>query len=214
MDNWYSRSQGAPCINESGEVIPPFACMEVDSTSIDGSDVILHVIKPTTAGIAKGPGVLVFNGEIEIPIDGTGFSVLDDVCHAIEASSIGEGVECGPTNASWKLSASGGGYWKLASDADAVSGGDDVMIVRRGGAPATPNKGRLFKTPGGGIPAASGSGPYTWGSATCTEVDEDGTVLGTTETIKNIVNQAIAANVVIKASPVGDSWFVDVASCG
>jgi hypothetical protein len=35
-----------------------------------------------------------------------------------------------------------------------------------------------------------------------------------TVTIKNIVNRAIAGNVVVKASRVGDIYVVDVASCG
>lgn len=72
----------------------------------------------------------------------------------------------------------------------------------------------LFKTPVGGIPAMSGSGPYTWGSAECTVVNEDGTVGSGTETIKNLVNQPIAASVVIKAAMVGSTWFVDTANCG
>ncbi|MCA9157545.1 MAG: hypothetical protein KDA72_04415, partial [Planctomycetales bacterium] len=75
-------------------------------------------------------------------------------------------------------------------------------------------QGKLFKTPGGGIAAASGTGPYTWGSATCTVVSDGGVVGTDTEIIKNIVNQAIAANVIIKASKVGSIWVVDVAGCG
>lgn len=72
----------------------------------------------------------------------------------------------------------------------------------------------LAKTPMGGIPAATGAGPYTWGSASCTRVGTDGVVASGTVTIKNIVNRAIAGNVVVKASRVGDIYVVDVASCG
>lgn len=72
----------------------------------------------------------------------------------------------------------------------------------------------LAKTPGGGIPAASGSGPYTFGSASCTPVNSDGTVGSGSVTVKNIVDQAIAGNVVIKAERVGSIYIVDVASCG
>lgn len=75
-------------------------------------------------------------------------------------------------------------------------------------------KGRLFKTPSGGIPAATGSGPYTFGSADCTPVNPDGTVGTGSMTITNIVNQVIAGSVVIKAAKVGTLWVVDVASCG
>lgn len=72
----------------------------------------------------------------------------------------------------------------------------------------------LIKTPVGGIPAATGSGPYTWGSAVCTIVNDDGTVSANTMTVKNIVNVPIAANVVGKASRSGSIWVIDVASCG
>lgn len=72
----------------------------------------------------------------------------------------------------------------------------------------------LAKTPYGGIPACSGTGPYTFGSADCTVVKPDGTLSSETQTIKNIVDQAIAGSVLIKADPVGDVYVVDVASCG
>ncbi len=72
----------------------------------------------------------------------------------------------------------------------------------------------LAKTPYGGIPACSGTGPYTFGSADCTVVKPDGTLSSETQTIKNIVDQAIAGSVLIKADPVGDIYVVDVASCG
>ena len=71
----------------------------------------------------------------------------------------------------------------------------------------------LIKTPGGGIAAASGTGPYTFGSATCTIVGSDGVVGSDTVTVKNIVNDAVAANVIGKASMVGGIWVIDVASC-
>lgn len=72
----------------------------------------------------------------------------------------------------------------------------------------------LALTPPGGIPAMTGSGPFTWGSATCTLVSEDGIVGAETQVVKNIVNQAIAGSVVIKANRVGSIFIVDVASCG
>ena len=83
-----------------------------------------------------------------------------------------------------------------------VGGGDETYQEGRprGGG----NRDRLFKTPGGGIPAASGSGPYTFGSAACTPVSLAGVVGSGTVTITNVVNQAIAANVVIKAAKVED----------
>lgn len=71
----------------------------------------------------------------------------------------------------------------------------------------------LIKTPGGGIAAATGTGPYTFGSATCTVVGDDGVVGTATVMVRNIVNDAVAGNVIGKASKVGDIWVIDVASC-
>jgi hypothetical protein len=76
---------------------------------------------------------------------------------------------------------------------------------------------KLFKTPSGGIGAASGDGsggsPYVWGSATCTEIDSSGVLTANTYTVKNIVTDTIGGNVAIKAILVGSDWIVDVASC-
>lgn len=72
----------------------------------------------------------------------------------------------------------------------------------------------LAKTPSTGIPACSSGPPYTFGSEECTVVKPDGTLSGESKTIKNIVNKAIAGNVIIKADLVGDIYVVDVASCG
>lgn len=72
----------------------------------------------------------------------------------------------------------------------------------------------LIKTPGGGIPACTGSGPYVHGSATCFIVDDFGNVTADTIVIKNIVNQTIAGNVQGKAERYRSIWVIDVASCG
>jgi hypothetical protein len=72
----------------------------------------------------------------------------------------------------------------------------------------------LIKTPGGGIPACTGTGPYTFGSATCTRVNDAGVVGSETLEVKNIVNVSIPANVIGKAERFGTVWVIDVASCG
>lgn len=71
----------------------------------------------------------------------------------------------------------------------------------------------LAKTPSGGIPACTGTGPYTFGSAECTIVGDDGVVGTDTEIVKNIVNLDIDGDVIIKAERVGSIWVVDVAGC-
>ena len=81
-----------------------------------------------------------------------------------------------------------------------------------------PPETRLFKTPTGGITAATGSGtsidPYVWGEGDCTVLDVDSGVETTTVvTIYNLVKKTIDGDVPIKASKIGDRLFVDVADC-
>ena len=81
---------------------------------------------------------------------------------------------------------------------------------------------KLFATPSGGIPAATGSPPssVTVPSSLCTEYEWQTTgtfaAIPTTNTalVYNITDQTIAGNVLIKASKVKGYWVVDVASCG
>jgi hypothetical protein len=72
----------------------------------------------------------------------------------------------------------------------------------------------LIKTPSGGIAAATGSGPYSWGLATCEIISDVGEVLEEEVAVNNIVNRSIAGSVPGKASRVGGIYVIDVASCG
>lgn len=81
---------------------------------------------------------------------------------------------------------------------------------------------KLFATPSGGIPAASGSPPgtVTVPAALCTEYDWQTTgtfaaiPTANTSLVYNITDQTIAGNVLIKAARVKGYWVVDTASCG
>jgi hypothetical protein len=72
------------------------------------------------------------------------------------------------------------------------------------------SSGRIFQTPSGGIPAASGS---AWGSAICTEADEFGTLLTATATIYNQRTAIVPGNVFILALAVGTRLFVWESNC-
>lgn len=209
MNNWTSQARGMPFSNDTGETVPAFGCMGIESTSIEQGQIILAIRKPSAGDAAGGASKVVFNGETAVPDGQGGFAHLDSVVHALEASSITEGDECGPVEDEWELASTGSGFTKLATDADSDP---DGIVVRANGGVGGDNC-ILIKTPGGGIPARTGTGPYTWGSATCTLVDESGVVGSGTQVVKNIVNQAIAANVVGKAERFGSIYVIDVASC-
>lgn len=198
-DNWQSKSRGVPFINDSGAIVPAFACMQITSTELEEGEILLHCIKPNSTGVSKGPSVLVFNGEIAVPIGGGGFASLDQVVHALANDTIAENAECGPVAASWELASTGTGYWKLAEDLESDPKG---MVVRAasGSGAGGGSESQLFQTPGGGIAARSGT---TVSSATCTEFKVVAGVLTTnsaTETVYNPWPVAIPASFYITAT--------------
>lgn len=95
--------------------------------------------------------------------------------------------------------------------------GKPGLILIRGGGEENGENAITIKTPEGGIPACTGSGPYAYGSATCKLVTTSGgtgTVTEMEQIVYNIVNQEIDGNVVGKAELVNGSYIIDVASCG
>lgn len=95
--------------------------------------------------------------------------------------------------------------------------GKPGLILIRGGGEENGENAITIKTPEGGIPACTGSGPYAYGSATCKLVTTSGgtgTVTTTDQVVYNIVNQEIAGSVIGKAELVDGSYIIDVASCG
>jgi hypothetical protein len=170
---WYFKARGLPFKNETGETIPPFACMGIESTEIEQGEIILSVRKPNAADAAAGSGRVIFNDEIEVPDDGGGFAHMDNLIHALEASSITALAECGPVEDEWELASSGTGFTKLAADTESATNG---IIVRANGGSGGGST-VLVLTPGGGIAARSGT---TVASATCSKIGLTGTTLGAT----------------------------------
>lgn len=136
------------------------------------------------------------------------------ILHGLALAKVGGGTGtfATPDATNHRLAPATTGMIKLLATPHATD--PKLLPVLIGGGGSGDDNCILIKTPGGGIPAASGSGPYTFGSATCTVVSDAGVVGSSTVTVKNIVNQAIAANVVGKAERYGSIWVIDVASCG
>jgi hypothetical protein len=194
--------------NDSGEEIPAYACMQVTGTEELYEQTYLTVDKP--ADVDGTAGWFVFNGPNPIATGDEGTIQKGPIFRGFKNSgTVTAGDIWGPTSGQWYLSADGS-LCRVFGD-DNVD--DDVFrFTMTGGAQV-----KLFKTPGGGIGAASGDGsggsPYVWGSATCTEIDSSGVLTANTYTVKNIVTDTIGGNVAIKAILVGSDWIVDVASC-
>lgn len=92
-----------------------------------------------------------------------------------------------------------------------VVGDETFFLINLGSIGGTGSSvGRLFKTPTGGIPAASGS---TWGSAVCDEYDDAGVDLLNTETIYNQRTAIVPGDVFVLVLPVGTRLFVWESNC-
>jgi len=125
-------------VNNSGEVIPPFACMELDyefesgksALSVNGSTLVVSVKKPTADNLSS-PERFLINGPMSIAVDGFGsayklpiLQVLMDI-----ATTPSPGDTVGPTADSWLLSSSGSGWVVKSLDSgDAYVDGDTASV--------------------------------------------------------------------------------------
>lgn len=182
LDNWQSKGRGLPFVNGSGAIVPAFACMAISSATIEANEIVITIAKPTTANIAAGPSVLLFNGETAVPIGGKGFATVEPVCTALANDTIAINAECGPFDGSWELKSTGTGFWKLAADTTSDPKG---LLVRAAAGGGSGSECQLFLTPGGGIAARSGT---TVSSATCTEYKLVGSTLTTNTATQTVYN--------------------------
>jgi hypothetical protein len=192
--------------NANAAAIPPYACMQATGTEEDTETGQNYIVVDQPADVTGGAGAYLFNGPEQIEIGGDGIAQNSRVVRAIkDTGTATAGDSWQPIVSSWEIAAGGDTFVMIGADDIAT---DCVRVFYAGG-----GGGILVKTPVGGIPAATGTGPYTFGSATCTIVGGDGVVGAGTVTVKNIVNEAVAGNVMGKASKVGTIYVIDVASC-
>jgi hypothetical protein len=193
--------------NNSGSDRLRWDCMTLGNTTEtignDGNELI--VFAATTASSDGTPVIL--QEPIAAGLLGVGRIFGQTLAKLATASDAGH-LNGTPNASGHNLTPGADGPIKILSAPS--TGGASVRPVLLG---AAARNEILIKTPGGGIAAATGTGPYTFGSATCTVVSDAGVVGSETVTVKNIVNEAIAANVIGKASRVGSIWVIDVASC-
>lgn len=118
MMNWDSRLLPVAVKNNSGERIPPFACMEIDYTGTSGvamsaaGDVVWLVKKPTSAAASASVRVLI-NGAKWIEIDGYGTAGFNSKTLAlINPTSLSLGASIGAVAGSWAMAAGSGWVYK------------------------------------------------------------------------------------------------------
>jgi hypothetical protein len=155
MTWWYHKTRGVPFQNNTGETIPAFGCMAVVSGTFERQDLILTIRKPTAADISNG-AVFVFNDETEVPDGEGGFAIMNLVAHALQNGALAVNATCGPVASSWKLSSSGTGYRKVATDTESDPEGMLVQFVGQGG--GTP--GAIIGGEIDSITTADGASPY------------------------------------------------------
>ncbi len=112
-------------VNESGEEIPAYACMQMTGTSESSGQNYIQVDKPAdTDGSAGG---FIFNGPAAIEIGGNGIGLAGPVVRALGDGSIATaGDTWGPTVSAWTISP-GGGLFRCVGDDDVLS---DVLKVQ------------------------------------------------------------------------------------
>lgn len=204
--NYDPSSRVAVVRNDTGQDLERFACVGLDGLvwGLDSSKGITEVVwrlalYDATTAPGVPPAILIE----PIPKEQCGRAVIDGL--ALAQVAAGSGTTGVITSAA--TIAPGGGPIRLLSDPDANAMRVLPVLLDR-------NAGVLIKTPGGGIGAASGSGPYTFASASCSLVEpSSGAVSSNSMLIYNIVDDTIAASVVGKAALSGDRFIIDVASC-
>lgn len=200
------------CRNDSGEIIPPYGCMQVTGTEESEGQNYLLVKKPADSQ----EGFYLFNNHYEVEIQGQTTAQLPDVYRVIKDSSdtttVTPGQKWKPVDGQWYLEA--GGEEFIAAGDDDIS--DNVFKVRAVGAVGAVQ----VKTPAGGIPAATGTGEtgdaYVDGSATCDLIDPTTGLRfspNRTETVYNQVNVALGGNLRYGLVRRSGKWYVDVGDC-
>lgn len=117
---WQDTDRKIAFFNDSGEEIPPFACMELkfdfesgkSAMDVDSPDVFLVVQKPTAAG-ARYPGLLIFNTGTPIANQRYGSATLSPVALAFFNDGDGTpdvGEDVGAKAGQWYVTAKGKGF--------------------------------------------------------------------------------------------------------
>jgi hypothetical protein len=215
-------------LNETGETVPPFACMitsEVTGTSSkeaatnrDG-DLVLKIRKATSQDAAdQNAGRVVFNCETPVPTGGYGRCTLSFPAIAlVDDGAAVVGGTVGPKTASWAMAGTGSAFTLITADPTQSyfeSSSIRSWLVRpRGSSSALAIVG---KTTSAGVTGRVGNNVGT-GTVEAYEVVAGVlTATGDNYAVKNLSVAAIAGSVWVQAKRelYKDHWFIDWEDCG
>ena len=159
--------------NDSGETIPPYACMQVTGTEEIGPQNYLVVDKPADA--TGDAGTFIFNGPKEIIDDDEGVAQRGPIIRAFKDSgTVTAGEGWAPVSGQWYVEQTDSGAFIACGDDDVE---DDVLKLDVSGGGGGGDKHYLFTLT---ATMASGSGACTIRSmADDTEVATSQTVVDT-----------------------------------
>lgn len=151
--------------NETGEEIPPFACMVITGATVDNAEIVFSIRKPTQADEdLQEPAAILFNSIQPVPDDEFGVGHRDFPLQALvdqPSSDHAAGTKLGPINGSWMLGTVGSCFRVICKDGTDphIESGLGVYFVEAYHGKTDFHIGRATST----ITAASGS---TLGSGT------------------------------------------------
>ncbi len=103
--------------NDSGVVVPPFACMQTTGTVEDGGQNYITIDQPSDTTATAG--AYLFNGLQEIEVGGYGIAHDGPLCRMLtDGTALNSGDKCQPTVGQW--------YIELGGDLITVVGDDDI----------------------------------------------------------------------------------------
>lgn len=103
--------------NDSGVVVPPFACMQTTGTVEDGGQNYITIDQPVDTTATAG--AYLFNGLQEIEVGGKGIAHDGPLCRVLtDGTALSSGDKCQPAVGEW--------YIELGGDLITVVGDDDI----------------------------------------------------------------------------------------
>lgn len=185
-----------PIHNASGEEIPAYAVVEVDSVSNFGEDTLYEVKKPTTGATER----YLINSPASVPVGGYGAATNQYPVDALVDGSPTIGDEIGPSSSSWELG-TGTRFTYLGGLVDGVG---RVMALGAGGG----NDSSLIRATAS-IAAGSGD-PRTPATSSSYEQVKGPEVTGN---IENWTTVSIDDNAYVVVTQIDGDWVIVAAFC-
>lgn len=195
-----------PFINNSGEEIPRWACMQLTGVEAKGDEHFYITAEKPLAGDGND-GPYLFNGPMDIADGDAGTGIAYGIFRARCEQSLDPGTRVGPDASSWDLVQFSGGPWTVIADDPWNTGMTFVSSMRQHYGMA------VFETPSGGIAARTTT---TLPSEDCTLQNVAGGVINAetiTEKVYNMGSEAVAGSIYIQAALIDGIWVANWEDC-